>query len=94
MLLEELRTKIENIDIEILNLIDQRTNLAKAILDAKREEGKPINDTEQEKTVINKITEAAIEKGLDSESITIIFEMLIKMNVERQHEFSGEGNLP
>ncbi len=31
MSLEELRTKIESIDTEILNLIDQRTNLAKAI---------------------------------------------------------------
>ena len=94
MLLEEIRSKIENLDNEILNLICQRTNLANDVLDAKRKEGKIIDDVEQEKTVINNITDIAIEKGLDSESIKNIFEILIKMNVDRQHEFSGEGNLP
>lgn len=94
MSLEELRSKVESIDTEILNLIDQRTNLAKAILDAKRAEGKTINDAGQEEIVINRITEVAIEKGLDSEYIRNIFDILIKMNTERQHEFSGEGNLP
>ena len=94
MSLEEIRSKIENLDNEILNLIVQRTNLSKEVLDAKRKEGKAINDAEQEKIVINNITDAATEKGLDSESVKNIFEILIKMNVDRQHELSGEGNLP
>ena len=94
MSLEEIRSKIENLDIDILNLIDQRTNLAKEVLDAKRKEGKAINDAEQEKIIIMSITDAATEKGLDGESVKNIFEILIKMNVDRQHEFSGEGNLP
>ena len=94
MSLEEISSKIENLDNEILNLIYQRTNMAKEVLDTKRKEGKAINDAEQEKTVINNITDIATEKGLDSESIKNIFEILIKMNVDRQHELSGEGNLP
>ena len=94
MLLEEIRSKIENLDIEILNLIVQRTNLAKEVLDSKRKEGKTINDAEQEKIVLNNITDIATEKGLDGESVKNVFEILIKMNVNRQHELSGEGNLP
>ena len=90
----EIRLKIENLDNEIINLIVQRTNLAQEMLDAKRNEDKAINDAEQEKKVINKIIDTATEKGLDIESVKNIFEILIKMNVDRQHELSGEGNLP
>ena len=92
--LEEIRSKIVNLDNEILSIICQRTSLAKEVLDAKRKEGSPINDAEQEKIVINNITDAATEIGLDSESVKNIFEILIRMNVDRQHELSGEGNLP
>ena len=94
MSLEEIRLKIENIDTEILNLINRRTHLAKEVLDAKRQECKAINDHEQEKIVLNNITDMATEKGLDGESVKNVFEILIKMNVDRQHELSGEGNLP
>ena len=37
MPLKEIRTKIEKIDAQILSLIDQRTALAKDVLDARRQ---------------------------------------------------------
>ncbi len=94
MPLKEVRAKIEKLDTNILNLIEQRTALARDVLEAKKAEGKPINDVEQNKVVLDRVANAATEKGLDGEEVKRIFEILIKMNIERQHEMSGEGNLP
>jgi len=44
--------------------------------------------------VLDRAANSATERGLDGESVKRIFEILIKMNIERQHEMSGEGNLP
>jgi chorismate mutase len=94
MPLKEVRAKIEKIDAQILNLIEQRTALAKDVLEAKRAIAMPINDVEQNKMVLERGANSATEMGLDGESVKRIFEILIKMNIERQHEMSGEGNLP
>ncbi len=94
MPLKEIRMKIERLDKQILNLIEQRTNLAKEVLDAKKVEGRAINDVDQIKVVLDRISNAATERGLDGEKVKKIFEILIDMNIERQHELSGEGNLP
>jgi chorismate mutase len=94
MPLKEVRAKIDKLDNQILNLIEHRTALAKDVLEAKKAEGKPINDVEQNKIVLDRVANAATEKGLDGEQVRQIFEILIRMNIERQHELSGEGNLP
>jgi len=94
MPLREVRAKIEKLDIQILNLVEQRTALAKDVLEAKKAAGMPINDVEQNKVVLDRVANAATERGLDGEEVKRIFDILIKMNIERQHELSGEGNLP
>ena len=94
MPLREVRAKIEKIDVQILNLIEQRTALAKDVLDAKKAAGMQINDVEQNKMVLERAANSATERGLDGEAVKRVFEILIKMNIERQHEMSGEGNLP
>ncbi len=94
MPLKEIRAKIEKIDAQIVNLIDQRTALAKDVLDAKKAQNIPINDSLQNKVVLERVANMATERGLDGEEVKRIFEILIKMNIERQHEMSGEGNLP
>ncbi len=94
MPLKEVRAKIEKIDVQILNLIEQRTALAKDVLEAKRAAKIPINDVEQNKMVLDRAANSATERGLDGESVKRIFDILIQMNIERQHEMSGEGNLP
>lgn len=94
MQLKEVRSKIEKLDSQILSLIEQRTALAKDVLEAKKAEGRPINDVEQNNVVLGRVANAATERGLDGEQVKEIFEILIRMNIERQHELSGEGNLP
>ena len=94
MPLKDIRAKLETLDIELIDLIEQRTALAKDVLEAKKGEGKAINDGKQNKVVLDRVTNAATERGLDGEQVKRIFEILIRMNIERQHELSGEGNLP
>ncbi|HWQ44496.1 MAG TPA: chorismate mutase [Methanosarcina barkeri] len=88
------RKEIEEIDRELLALIDRRVNLAEKILESKKINGTSINDRKQNEVVINRALNAATELNLDVGSIKDIFEILIRMSIERQNELSGKGNLP
>ncbi|HWQ47379.1 MAG TPA: chorismate mutase [Methanosarcina sp.] len=92
--LEDVRREIEEIDREILALIDRRVNLAERVLESKRINGTSINDQKQNEVVINRALNAATELNLDLGSIKAIFEILIRMSIERQNELSGKGSLP
>lgn len=92
--LEAVRKEIEEIDREILSLINKRVNLAEKVLESKRINGISINDHKQNEVVINRALNAAIELNLDVGSIKEIFEILIRMSIERQNELSGKGSLP
>ncbi len=94
MKLPDVREKIETIDKEILKLIADRTELAGTVLELKKSEGRSIEDGGQEHIVLNRAIDYATELNLDIGSIKQVYEILIRMNVERQHELSGEGNLP
>ena len=92
--LEAVRKEIEEIDMEILALIGKRVNLAEKVLESKRIDGTSINDRKQNEIVINRALNAATELNLDVGFVKAIFEILIKMSIERQNELSGRGSLP
>jgi len=92
--LSDVREQIERIDSEILKLVAERTDLAGTVLELKRASGKKIEDGGQEQVVLNRAIDYATELCLDTGAIKQIFEILIRMSIERQHELSGEGNLP
>jgi len=92
--LEAVRKEIEELDMEILILIDRRINLAEKVLDSKRINGTSINDHKQNEIVISRALNTATELNLDLGSVKAIFEILIRMSIERQNELSGKGNLP
>jgi len=92
--LADVRAEIEAIDHEIITLIGQRTRLAKDVLEAKKHDGMPINDEKRNQEVMEMVANIATEYGLDGGEVKNIFRILIKMSIERQHELSGEGNLP
>jgi chorismate mutase len=94
MELSDARKKIEELDTRIIKSIAERTDLAGTVLGLKKAEGKGIDDKEQNHVVLNRAIDLATELNLDTGSIKQIFEILIRMNIERQHELSGEGNLP
>lgn len=92
--LEAVRKEIEEIDREILSLIDKRVDLAEKVLESKRINGTSINDRKQNEVVINRALNTATELNLDVGSVKEIFEILIRMSIERQNELSGKGSLP
>ncbi len=92
--LEDVRAEIETIDQEIIKLIAKRTELAKDVLEAKKLNKMPINDENRNQEVMEKVANISTECGLDAGEVKNIFKILIKMSIERQHELSGEGNLP
>ncbi|MBP1908731.1 chorismate mutase [Methanolobus bombayensis] len=92
--IKEVRTEIEQIDSEIMQLIHKRVGMAAKVLEAKKQEHISINDSAQNSVVLDRAADAAIEMNLDVSAVKEIFNILIKMNIERQHELSGEGNLP
>lgn len=92
--LEEIRTELQQLDVEIISLIEKRVNFAERVLEAKKHMDKSINDEDQNKVVLNRVINDATERNLDTGAIKEIYKILIQMNINRQHELSGEGNLP
>lgn len=92
--LEAVRKEIEKIDMEILALIGKRVNLAEKVLESKKINGTSISDHKQNEIVINRALNAATEHNLDVGLVKEIFEILIRMSIERQNELSGRGSLP
>jgi chorismate mutase len=83
------RREIEDIDREIIGLIDKRLKIAKKIFEAKRTAGIRISDPEQEKLVLSRAMDMATELGLDAGAVRNIFEILIRMSLEKQQELEG-----
>jgi len=92
--LQEVRDEIDQIDREIIALILKRTRLAEKVLMEKRSEDQPVNDEAQNQIVLKRAAEYATELNLDAGEVKNIFKILIKMNIEKQKELMGEGNLP
>ncbi len=94
-MIDKVRDDIAALDLQIVDLIAKRTALAARVLQAKRAEGlTKINDERQNEKVLNRAVDVATERNIDAGSVKRIFEILISMNQDIQHELSGEGNLP
>jgi chorismate mutase len=94
MPIESLREEIDRIDREIIRLIAKRQTVAGQIAKIKINEGLPVHDEVR----INKILESAflyaVEHKINPVYVQKVMTILIEMSEERQHECSGEGNLP
>lgn len=94
-MIEKVRADIATLDLQIVDLIAKRTDLASRVLQAKRADGLiQIDDKRQNEKVLNRAVDLATERNIDAGSVKRIFEILIAMNLDIQHELSGEGNLP
>jgi chorismate mutase len=65
--LEELRSRIEALDRELVSLIGRRRDLAIEIGRTKQELGLPVMDPQQEAKVVRRAAEIARELGVDDE---------------------------
>jgi chorismate mutase len=84
MSLDELRTEIQAIDEELIELIAQRTYVAESIARVKADEGLPITDEQQEDRVINRAGTYADRFDLDTHIVKAMFRLLIELNKVEQ----------
>ncbi|MDT8357822.1 MAG: chorismate mutase [Methanomicrobiaceae archaeon] len=94
MTLEEVRARMAEVDQKIIALITERQNISTEIARIKHREGLPVHDDVQVKRVLERAFTLAVENNVNPVLVQQVFEVLVKMNEERQHEFFGEGNLP
>jgi len=83
-LLASSRDKIDQIDDQIIDLILERTSLAKDIGTAKKVLNTDIENTEREDYIQRKIKKLAKENDIDEISLLEIMEILMKLNKSEQ----------
>ena len=86
MTLKELRSEIEQIDRELVELIARRTYVATSIAEVKEMEGLPTTDEQQEERVMERAGQNAEIFELDSNLVKAIFRLLIELNKVHQRE--------
>ena len=86
IILQESRKEIDQIDNDIIELINKRTNLAEKILDAKIALGMSIKDEEREKIVQKKAYQLAKEFQIDENMLSQIMKILTDINKQKQKE--------
>jgi len=94
MSMEEVRSEVKKVDLEILKLLAKRMELVSEILEEKKKLGLSINDERQNELVLRRSMDKATELGLDTAAVKSLFQTIIQMSINRQHELSGEGKLP
>lgn len=85
-LLKESRKKIDNIDEKILNLISERTSLARKIIKAKIALNMDIWDPEREKQIEEKTRKIARENKIDENKLIKIMRILTELNKMEQEQ--------
>ena len=88
--LSQSRKKIDEIDNDLVDLIYERTMLARDVLYSKLFLGMEIYDKSREDTIHAKTVEMAIEKGIDSDILSEIMNMLTILNKNKQKEILEE----
>ncbi len=86
MSLDELRTEIEDIDHEIVELIARRTYVADTVAQVKAERDLPTTDESQEGRVMARAGENAEQFGVDANLVKAIFRLLIELNKAEQRQ--------
>lgn len=82
-----LRSSINRIDSELLNLLSERRKLSLKIIKEKKRESKPVREREREKEVLKRILILAKKKNLNKELVLKIFNEIIEDSVSFQESF-------
>ena len=86
-LLNDSRKKIDEFDDQIINLILERTSLAKDIIKAKKILNKDLFDSSREEVIHNKIRNAVADKEINTEKVLEIFDLLADISKEEQKKY-------
>jgi chorismate mutase/prephenate dehydratase len=84
MSIEELREKINNVDESLIELLAERRNLSKNVIEEKNENEKPIRDQKREEELLKKIIKIGEEKGVNKHFLTKVFYEIIEDSIRLQ----------
>ncbi|GIW22094.1 MAG: cytochrome c4 [Candidatus Sericytochromatia bacterium] len=84
--LDVLREKIDNIDLEILDLIEARMKIVEEIGKYKKDNNITIFQPERWRQIINSRTEIGIKKNLSEKFIKEVFEVIHKESIKKQYK--------
>jgi chorismate mutase/prephenate dehydratase len=82
--LHELRSRIEEFDRRILDLLKERLDLAAPIARLKLERALPFRDSGREDQVFARLRQLAGERGLDPHEVERLYRVVLEMSVARQ----------
>lgn len=82
--IETLRTELDVLDGELLELVAKRMNIAEKIGRVKAEIGQPILDRDRELAILRKIRARAENAGLDPDVASQLYELLFAVSREAQ----------
>lgn len=86
-LLNESRVKLDEIDKQLINLIIERTSIAKDIALSKKALNKDLFDAKREDIIKNKICKQIENENINQEYVLDIFEILFTMSKEEQEKY-------
>ena len=89
-ILEKSRKRIDEIDNDLVNLISERTSLARSIVLAKVFLGMEIYDKSREEQVHAKVNKLAEDLNIDKSILSDIMDMLTTLSKNRQKEILEE----
>ena len=82
----ELRDEIDGLNVQIVELLARRVEVARRIGEAKRERNLPIVDRTREGKVYERVRELAMERGLDPEGVEKVFREIVDLCIGAQLE--------
>lgn len=88
--LGELRSQIDLFDDQLLNVLEQRMNVAKTIAKYKKENNITILQTKRWTEIIKKSIAKGEQKGLSSEFIDILFKAIHQESINHQTQIMNE----
>ncbi len=91
MSIEKYRRKIDNIDEQIVKLIADRTRIAEAIGNVKRNAGLRVTDKDREAWVLAHIKQIAIRQNINSMDVEKIYRLIIDI-AKRCEKLAGDND--
>ncbi|NQT08024.1 chorismate mutase [Candidatus Bathyarchaeota archaeon] len=85
----ELRDEINGLNVQIVELLARRVEVARRIGEAKMERNLPIVDRTREGKVYERVRELAMERGLDPRGVEKVFVEIVDLCTRAQLEESA-----
>ena len=77
--LKQLRKKVDSVDEQLLQLLNQRAQICRAIGSVKKSKNLPVYDSSREQEVYQKLKVKAEQLGLDPVQVEAIYREIVNM---------------